>query len=187
MERGAAIFKVFLKTRINQHHSLATEEKRQTQAVGQRRLIGKGKSNQPRGGGNSLGYFPSPQPLPGEEDQRKEFSLLAVADKTPDPATGFACWEPPDICSNAIFQLFQHQFAQNSLPPVSPCQDSLPQPPASVTDQGSQGHPSWMAHHHSRQTEKHQQLFGLFPISATTKTPTDSSGRISVIKGSHFF
>lgn len=95
MKRGVAVFEVFLKTRINQHHSLATEEKRQMQAVGQRRLIGKGKSNQLRGGGNSLRCFPSPQPLPGE-DQREESSLLAVADKTPDPATGFACWEPPE-------------------------------------------------------------------------------------------
>lgn len=69
------------------------------QAVGQRELRGKGKSNQPRGGGgggNSLRCFPSPQPLPGEEDQREEFSLLAVADKTPDPAAGFACWEAPE-------------------------------------------------------------------------------------------
>lgn len=68
-------------------------------AVGQRELRGKGKSNQPRGGGgggNSLRCFPSPQPLPGEEDQREEFSLLAVADKTPDPAAGFACWEAPE-------------------------------------------------------------------------------------------
>lgn len=74
--------------------------------MGQRGLIGKGKSNQPRGGGNSLRCFPSSQPLPGEEDQREEFSLLAVPDKTPNPAAGFACWEAPETAAAAPFTSF---------------------------------------------------------------------------------